>query len=57
MPLALADLRVPLDYALFHLLNQDGGAWLDGAGILPLPLKPEPVGRLPDARLRRADFG
>lgn len=31
MPLALADLRVPLDYALFRLLNQDGGAWLDGA--------------------------
>jgi hypothetical protein len=23
-------------------------AWLDGAGILPLPLRPEPVGRLPD---------
>jgi hypothetical protein len=23
-------------------------AWLDGAGILPLPLKAEPVGRLPD---------
>lgn len=23
-------------------------AWLDGAGVLPLPLKPEAVGRLPD---------
>src|SRR5262249_28879621 len=23
-------------------------AWLDGAGILPLPLKTEPVGRIPD---------
>lgn len=31
MPLSLADFRLPLDLALFRLLNQDGGAWLDGA--------------------------
>lgn len=24
-------------------------AWLDGAGILPLPLKPEPIGQIPEA--------
>lgn len=30
-------------------------AWLDGAGILPLPLKPEPIGRLPDESARELD--
>lgn len=29
--MALADFRLPLDLALFRLLNRDGGAWLDGA--------------------------
>jgi undecaprenyl-diphosphatase len=31
MPLALADFRLPLDSALFALLNGDGGPWLDSA--------------------------
>lgn len=39
----------------FDPIAWTNGAWLDGAGILPLPLKSELVGRLPDESAGKID--
>jgi hypothetical protein len=39
----------------FDPLVWTSSAWLEGAGILPLPLKPEPVGLLPDESAGRIE--
>ena len=37
----------------FDPLAWTSRAWLDGAGVLPLPLKPEAIGRVPDDTVHR----
>ena len=38
--------------AQFDPIAWNDAAWLDGLGILPVPLGPEPIGHLPDAAAR-----